>query len=279
MNISPDWKFWLVLVATVASVVAPVWLWRSDLTSRALTVSVASRTALSPALSHPPTDLQISIGGRTLVDPYSSIVEIANTGAKPILSAEIEGSINLDITGASKLVQAKVVESHPPSLSPSLDVKGQRVSIQPLLLNPGDAITIAVLTENGSPTLLPRARIAGISDIAFQETSSKSSTSRRKWVGAMLAPLAVAGAFMLFFMWLDPHRSFHFSGIAVSAVGILGIATLAAVPMWDEYFPSVPLPSLAFSFSLSLAGALFSLLFLRQRRSTPVARSRDDTAA
>lgn len=271
MTISIDWKFWVALTATVAGVIVPVWLWRFDLTSRELTISVSSKTALSPILPNKTTDLEISLAGRALADPYSAVIEISNTGSKPILAAEIEGTIDLEVTGGSKLVQAQFLESRPKALSPLMTSTGQRVSIQPLLLNPGDSIKVAVLTESGSPTFLPRARIAGISEPVMLESNQKSVPPAKR-LGAYVAPFAIASVLMMLFMQRFPDRTFHFGAVVTAALGTVTCAAASAIPIWNEYFGNSVVSGLAFSTSLTFTGAAFAMIFLRHRQRTSIAR-------
>ncbi len=266
MKISFDWKFWLVLAATIASVVGPLWLWRFDLQSRALSISSSSSTALTPASSHVAADLQISLAGRTLKAPYSTIIEISNSGSKPILATDIEGNIDLEVVGESRLVQAQVIEKRPRSLAPTLTTAGQTASVQPLLLNPGDKITVAILTENGKPTLLPRARIAGIPDIESIENSVKRESPLRSLVIFFAAVLAAASVFMLNLMQQNPQRTFPFAAIVVSSCGTFLVSGYVTAPIWYDYFPSSKLSALGFSTVLVLSAALFSWFLSRFRK-------------
>lgn len=267
-----DWKFWLTLTIAIASVVVPVWLWRSDLASRALTMTVTSKAALSPTIPHTPNDLQISVGGKILTEPYSSVIEITNTGSKPILAAEIEGNIVLEVTSPSEVVNVQVVKNTPESLSPIVSAKNRRVSLHPLLLNPGDAVTLAVLTERGIPSFLPRARIAGIADVSLRESGSGlergSGLNRRgKWLGLISAPIAISAVFMLMLMRLDPKRTFYFPVVTLASFGVLASSALAAGPIWDEYFPKSVLSTLGFSVLVTLIGALLALVSRKKVRN------------
>ena len=266
MNITIDWKFWLALVATVAGVIGPVWLWRYDLNSRDLTVTLSSRSALNPKLPHSPPNLQVSVGGRALVDPYSSVIEISNTGTKPILSSEIEGQITVDLAPPAKLIQAQVVSRDPPSLSPSISMSDERILMAALLLNPGDKITIALFTENGIPAFEPKIRIAGIPVITFRDAAEKSTAPRGRWFGFVSSSLAVAGCFMLIFMRLRPEKTFNLLAVLAATMGTLVASTLGASQLWNEYFPKSALSSVGFAMVLTLSGAVFAMAFQGRRR-------------
>lgn len=266
MKISFDWKSWLVLAASIASVVGPLWLWRFDLQSRALSISSSSSTALTPASPHVAADLRVSLAGRTLEAPYSTIIEISNSGSKPILATDIEGNIDLKVVGESKLVQAQVIDKRPRSLAPTLTTSGQTASVQPLLLNPGDQITVAILTENGKPTLLPRARIAGVPDIESIENSVKTKSPLKPLVNVFAAVLATVSVFMLNLMQQNPQRTFPSAAIVVSSFGTILVSASVAAPIWDEYISSSKLSAIGFALALVLPAAIFSWFLRRVRK-------------
>lgn len=237
MKISFDWKFWLVLIASIASIVGPLWLWRFDLQSRALSVTSISSIPLTPASPHITSDLQVSLAGRTLETPYSTIIEISNTGSKPILAAEIEGTIDLQVSAKSKIIQAQIIKKQPNSLLPTLTITAQTASLQPLLLNPGDQITVAILTESGKPMLLPRARIAGVPEIELIENSVRKSFLKNPWLIGLASFLSILGIMMLMIMHLFPQRTFPLVLPMASTFATVIIATLTAAPIWRDYFP------------------------------------------
>lgn len=258
MKTSFDWKFWLVLVATLAGVAGPVWLWRFDLASRSLVMTVTSQTALSPVVAPTKLKLTIALDGKPLDDPYSSVVTISNNGAKPILPTEIEGYIAIEVGESASLVQAQVIETHPASLTPTLIVSGQSVAIQPLLLNPGDSITISILTAKGSPVLRPKARIAGVQDVVLSDSLSSRKLSRLAWIGAIFAPLAVTTALMLMISKVIRHGSFNWLATIFASTGSLVLAVMAAAPVWDAYLGFGGASRIGFAMALTLVAALIA---------------------
>jgi hypothetical protein len=237
-----------------------------DLSSRSLELVLTSSTALSPELPKTGLDISVVVAGRTLTQPFGSTLILRNNGAKPILPGEVEGPIEVEVTGNGRLVQAQIVDRHPLSLSPVLSISGAKMSIQPLLLNPGDGITIAVLTENGVPIFSARARIAGISDVILREAANSPRASRAVWIAALCAPFAVSTVFMFLATTFIPGSRFHPVIICVTSVGALGVATISAGTIWNQYFEISVLSTVAFSVGFGLICTLPMLLFLRHNK-------------
>jgi hypothetical protein len=262
-----DWKFWIVLLATLAGVIAPAWLWRFDLSSRSLEVELTSSTSLSPALPKAGLDVSVVVAGRTLTEPFGSTLVLRNTGAKPILPGEVEGQIEVEVTGKGRLVQAQVVDRQPASLSPALSISGARFSIQPLLLNPGDSLTIAVLTENGVPNFSPRARIAGVSDVTLRKAPNSPMPPRPVWISAVCSAFVVSAVFMLLITTAIPGRKFHPAVIGITALGALVLAASTAGDVFYQYFERTFFSRVALALAITFVSALPTLLFWRPKKS------------
>lgn len=164
-----DWKFVVATIVGLAALVIPVWLWQFDLQSKALVVQLVSSTALSPQTSSI-KELKISLDGIVVEQPTLSILEILNEGAKPIATSDFESSINITTSDSSKILRARIVDSTPPDLKPIIALNQQSIEIKPLLLNPRDRFTIAILTSGESPNFSAMARISAISQIQLRKT-------------------------------------------------------------------------------------------------------------
>lgn len=180
----------ITLLATIAGFVVPIWIWRADLTAKSLELRVASQASLELTKSGDIKGLQITLDSAPLDRPYLTVVELSNDGSKPIPSSEFEGAIELRLAGDAKVVRAQLVSTNPKSLEVKINANGQSVAIAPLLLNPEDKMTISVLTSGGQPSFMPRARIAGVSEIKFDDSQGKPPTWK-------LSTLALIAAFLM----------------------------------------------------------------------------------
>lgn len=191
-----DWKFFATMLATIAGIAVPVWLWQVDLSAHSLSVRLASSVALQPVGTISIPDLQISIDGVNIKSPFISTLELSNDGSRPVPTSDFESPIELSVGQDTQVVRARVSSAEPNDLKAELDTNRQSVKLKPLLLNPKDTLTIAVMTSGGPPTFDVKARIAGISKIKFEDTTTK----KKNWKGAAI--YFVIALFALILYWV-----------------------------------------------------------------------------
>ncbi|MGH8719792.1 MAG: hypothetical protein ACREV0_12760, partial [Burkholderiales bacterium] len=240
-----DWKFYVTLVATIAGVVVPVYLWRADLQARSLQLRVASQTALAPDVPKTVSGLTLSVDGVNLEQPFLTVLELTNDGSRPIPVTEYEDSIQVITNEGVRLVRAQLTDVQPKDLQPKFSIDHEKLQISPLLLNPGDLITFAAITSGGKPDFSVRARIAGIKSVVLEDRSArKSNTAKRVLFSSV--------AFLLIFVYascafaLVPRRRFELAKTTL-IVGVLACSSGAALLL------------LPFSHELELSSSQFSL--------------------
>lgn len=177
-----DWKFVLTLLITIAGVAVPVWLWQLDQLSKALTMTVNSTVELQPQGVVALDGVQVLLDGKPLNTPFVSTLELSNSGSKPIVASDFEGPVRISSTAPSVIVKARQTSSTSPSLAPELALTDGTVLLQPLLLNPGDAIRFTLVTANRKPEYSVRGRIAGVTEISISDATIKLET-KRYWLG------------------------------------------------------------------------------------------------
>lgn len=190
-----DWKFWVMLVATVAAIFVPVWLWRADISSKALVVRLVSEVNLQPYTSKALQGVEVSFGGEKIDAPHLTILEVENTGAKAITSSDWETPLELHPEKKVRVLRAELGESSVTSLRPSLDHSEKTVYLRPLLLNAGDRFSIVILTSGSFSDFTPIARIAGIADIEVEKRSRERTQPVVTWV--MLAVGCLSSGMLL----------------------------------------------------------------------------------
>lgn len=168
---SLDWKFFVTIIATIAGVVIPIYLWQSDLSSHSLELRLRSTTALQPASDI--QELQVFLNGKKLESPYLSSFELVNTGSKSILSSDFETPVELIAKGGLKVVSAQITDTNPSNIPVKVSFDEQRTSIAPFLSNPKDTITFSIITSGERPVFEHRARIAGVKEISFEDSSNR----------------------------------------------------------------------------------------------------------
>lgn len=188
MPIAHDWRFLVTLLLTVASVIVPVWLWHADLSSKGLTLTIKSTADLQPERVGTLAGLQVLIDGQSVANPFVSVMELSNSGAKPVLGADFERPLKVVASEPSQIVKAQISSTVPASLSPRVEVIGGSLLVYPLLMNPGDTLKFTVITANAKPSFFADGRIAGVQDVTLRDAQS-SRTEKRRWAAQLVACL------------------------------------------------------------------------------------------
>lgn len=201
MQTSIDWKFIIMFIVAIAGVAIPVWLWYADHASHSLHVKIVSQTALQPNGSNAVSGLKLSIDGRELKTPYLTVIDIRNDGRKPISIPDFEGPLEIKSLEQVNIIRAQLTETNPKDIQPSLSSSDKLLKLQPLLLNPNDSMTIAILTTGGMPKFMVRARIAEISSVELEEISPNNKSKKRAWIIAAIG-------FALFITYVSTFQCF-----------------------------------------------------------------------
>lgn len=259
-----DWKFFLTLAITIAGAAIPLWLWQSDLSSKAILLTVKSTAELQPKGIDALDGVQLSVDGKPLESPYVSVIEVSNSGSRPIASADFEGPIRIYPDGPSRLVKVRKASSIPLSLEPTVTLSDGVISIRPLLLNPGDTIRITTVAANARPVFTAQARIAGVPEININDAQTNRETKRywlAKVVSILLLTLYIINV-SEFAVTAMRRRTLLLRPLATGVVSAFGAALLLAVQSPENAAsPSNFLPVMGIAVLLS-----FPVILQRMRR-------------
>lgn len=247
-----DWKFFLTLAITIASVVVPVWLWQVDLSSKALSLTVKSTVELQPKEINALDGIQLSVDGTTLESPYVSVLELSNSGSKPIVTSDYEAPIKISTRSPSKLVKIRMTFSTPPSLEPAISLAAGVVLLQPLLLNPGDTVRITAVTANARPEFTARARVTGVAEINVSDAQIARET-KRYWFGKIVSVL-------LLMLYIINLNEFVITGLRRHTLLLRPLATGVITGSASAILIALQSPEKAMSYSSLLSIAAIAIL-------------------
>jgi hypothetical protein len=194
MQLSIDWKFLLMAVAAFGGVIVPVWLWQSDQNARALQLRIVSVSSVQPQERAALKGLKLSLDGQDVNDAHIAVLELANTGSRPLPLPDYEAPVEIKTQPTARVLRAEVSAAVPSDIRPQVSTSGSVISIQPLLLNPKDKIQLTILTDGTPPVFSVRARIAGVPSV---EVSSEARSNQPKG----LTWLYSVEGFLLFFVF------------------------------------------------------------------------------
>lgn len=178
MRFSLDWKFVVMLVATIAGVVVPAWLWRADQAVHSVQVAVVSQTALQPEDVSAVSGLTIAVDGKKLENPYLTVLEIRNDGTRPISASDFEGPMEIKMLEKIAIARAQVTLTIPKDLQPTIESSKDVLKLAPLLLNPNDSMIVSIVTSGGVPKFTARGRIEGVTEVKLINSAMDNKTVR-----------------------------------------------------------------------------------------------------
>lgn len=107
------------------------------------------------------------------------IIKFVNDGNTPIKSVDFEGPIQISFKPEVEVLSAEIAETNPVQLNPKIYKSKNQISLEPLLLNKGDSLTLKALITGSKENIdvVPTARIVGVNEIKPLEPRTK----RRNW--------------------------------------------------------------------------------------------------
>ncbi|MDQ3204065.1 MAG: hypothetical protein M3Q94_18165 [Pseudomonadota bacterium] len=200
-----DWKFLVTFSVSILGVVVPV-VWQSDPSSKGMELRLNSITSLEPASQiH---DLQLMLDGKKLESPFSSTVELINTGSKAVLSKDFDKPIEINLENGAKVITARITGTAPSDIPVEVSTTDNTVRIAPHLSNSGDSVSLNIITSGKKPVYSVRARIAGIPHVTYTDLTLPKSPYIR-YLKPALQGLCAWALFCLNIMflvaWLSPR--------------------------------------------------------------------------
>ncbi len=97
------------------------------------------------------------------------VMDIWNSGNQPILDADFNRSVSFNFGEDAIILSFSIVSVEPRTLDPSFIIMDNTATLDPLLLNDGDKMTVNFLVSNwNSDTLDVDGRIIGVKEIKHE---------------------------------------------------------------------------------------------------------------
>lgn len=224
-----DWKFFLMLVATLASVIVPVWLWQAEQQAHSMVLQRVSITSLQPQNMPTVKDLRITLNGQELDSPYLTVFDLKNNGSRPIPQSDFEVPVEINAKEPVRIVSVELASVKPNDLKPIISSHDGGITIQPLLLNPSDTLRMTAVTTGGNPEFSIRARISGIQRIDIDDKTTTSKSRARMWIGGLIGIFLVilsTGSYSEFVLTFYKQRRLVPKPFVIAMTTLMGGALL-----------------------------------------------------
>ena len=190
----PLWQFVGVVLGIGASVV----IYRLQKLNKRLAYEIISRTTLLTVREELENKVQVLYDGSPVQSLTVFPVRVWNAGSEPIRSSDFERPLSFSAAAPAQILTVDTAAVLPGSLTPELVFEAHSLTVAPMLLNPGDSLTLKVLVKDASASLKPDARIVGVTrlqdgDGAFRRVAALAS------VGMLtsLVGIGVAGFYVV----------------------------------------------------------------------------------
>lgn len=176
---SPVWTVLATVFAAVAIFVS-VWLTRRNQVRKSMSgeINVTELVSLHKAAGDAKGRIKIYFDDEEIEQVHLVEVKIENTGNVPVLSEDFEEPLMVELGEDAHPLTAEVTETKPADLNVKAVAYKTGAVIAPLLLNPGDAITLKIFARNLKNEARISHRVVGISEI--EDTSSQRSEKARE---------------------------------------------------------------------------------------------------
>ncbi len=165
---SPSWPFWGVVV-TILTIVVPflIYYWQKQRKKISFDILSENQLLTTQEWEDLKEKLQVLYEGQPIRSICFLMIKIFNSGNVPIIKEEYEVPINIYTGEDSTILSEATIKKEPEDLPIGILSKGKNsISLQPILLNPKDSITLKILVSDFSRTSLKiYGRIAGVKHI------------------------------------------------------------------------------------------------------------------
>jgi hypothetical protein len=187
---SPVWTVLATLLAAAAIWVS-IWLYRRQRTRKSLSyeISVTELVSVHSAANDAKDRIRIFFDEEQIEQVHLVEARIENNGNVPVPSSDFEGPLVIELGEGAAPLTVDVTNKTTPDLHGEAAYRKTAVALAPLLLNPGDGLTLKILTRNLQRKVECHYRIVGVTemtDAAAQRESQGQRTLLKKVLGEML---------------------------------------------------------------------------------------------
>ena len=137
--------------AGVVTVVGAFLIYRWQRERKCLDYEFVSGARLLNQRTRELAKIELQYQGRIIADPYLMLVRFINAGNKPITPEDLDWPVHIETQGVENYpLSAGVSETSNSDLRAEVTLEPDGGTLEPLLLNPGDWVTMSLLLD-GEP--------------------------------------------------------------------------------------------------------------------------------
>lgn len=158
------WQFVGAIIAVIALGISVIFfiLQRNK---KSLSYDVLSNISLLYAREEIQDELQILYKGISVKNVSLLILKIINDGNQPIKTTDFEKPLSFTFSQNTQVLSAEVFKVSPENLEVVIENQNDRITLNPLLFNNGDFISLKIILNNFERKIKADTRIIGVKDV------------------------------------------------------------------------------------------------------------------
>jgi hypothetical protein len=210
---------WTVVsaIAAVAGLFLPLIIFFIGRDIKELTVETVSRSVLVDLSNPLLSALKLTYNDVPVGKLTVATIELRNSGNRPIEQTDFERAINLRFPTPGNVLTATLSEKAPIDLMPKIVYDSNHISIDPLLLNPGDLFRITVQFRGDFSEPIVETRISNVPSITRKTYEGSNLYTRRALNGIFQIAFGIVGILTYFYfaMFLSTALIYRRAFIAI----------------------------------------------------------------
>jgi hypothetical protein len=182
-------------ILAALAVLVPIVIFLAGRPVKELSFAVVAQSTLVDVTESKLSDFELRFRGEKIRRLDSVTVRLRNSGNLPIEARDFERPIAINLANNALVLSASVSDSTPANVSPALSTADHKVSIAPLLLNPGDDFSVSLFVEGDPSPVQLNARVSGIRSVV-----QMSPPSRELMPGLVLIAVSTLAFFVYFYL-------------------------------------------------------------------------------
>lgn len=212
------WQSVGVVVAIVAIVVSII-IYRRQTKRKALTWVLKSAYPLLTETEELQGRLQVQVDGIAVNNIDITFIEFSNSGNVPIERGDFDIPVTVEFEPPARIISVVIESEEPEGIGASLSAQESSVILSPVLLNPGDKVTLKFILSSDTKKFGVAGRVVGVK--AIREATS---SNLYPWLG-LAGLLLIAIGFAISFHYvpkrpeLPPRPPEYWSGLTLATIG------------------------------------------------------------
>lgn len=158
------WQIVASVIALIAIVVA-ICIYLLQKQRKKFSYEVIATTSLLSVAEEVESKVKIIYEDKPVKRVHLFEISLINTGNVPILESDFNRPISIVFDENAKILSAEISEENPKKLDAEIEFDDNNIKLAPILLNPGDSVTIKSLISEYNKDFTIDGRIVGVKEI------------------------------------------------------------------------------------------------------------------